>query len=129
MKKILIVLLGMLVFQSNVWAETWEDRAARKTAWSADFPDDPACWDPSIAWDTENPWIVGVGSHFLFEDLVDCFRVCAKNNTCYQAGWMDEDTASATCTSSSSDSLRNILRGDGTTSFLGPSQYARSPCK
>ena len=81
------------------------------------------------AWDSENPWIVGVGSHFLFEDLVDCFRVCAKNNTCYQAGWMDEDAASATCTSSSSDSLRNILRGDGTTSFLGPSQYARSPCK
>ena len=129
MKKILIVLFGVLVFQGYVFAETWEDRAARKAPWSAEFPDDPACWNAVVKWDTGNPWIVGVGSHFLFEDLVDCFRVCAKNNTCYQAGWMDEDTASATCTSSSSDSLRNILRGDGTTSFLGPSQYARSPCK
>ena len=129
MKKILIVLFGVLAFQGYVFAESWEDRAARKAPWSADFPDDPACWDPSIAWDTENPWMVGVGSHFLFEDLVDCFRVCAKNNTCYQAGWMDEDAASATCTSSSSDSLRNILRGDGTSLFLGPSQYAKSPCK
>ena len=116
-----LILTGM--YGGNVGAESWQDRAARKAAWSADFPDDPACWD------TENPWIVGVGSHFLFEDLVDCFRVCAKNNTCYQAGWMDEDAASATCTSSSSDSLRNILRGDGTSLFLGPSQYARSPCK
>ena len=129
MKKILIVLFGVLVFQGYVFAETWEDRAARKAPWSAEFPDDPACWNADVKWDTGNPWIVCVGSHFLYEDLVDCFRVCAKNNTCYQAGWMDEDAASATCTSSSSDSLRNILRGDGTTSFLGPSQYARSPCK
>ena len=42
MKMILIVLFGVLLFQGNVFAETWEDRAASKTPWSADFPDDPA---------------------------------------------------------------------------------------
>ena len=129
MKKLLIVLFGALIFQGYVFAESWEERAASKTPWSSDFPDDPACWNTSVEWNTVNPWVVGIGAHFLYEDYADCYRVCAKNNTCYQEGWMDEDAASATCTSSSSDSLRNILRGDGTTSFLGPSQYARSPCK
>jgi len=46
MKKILIVLFGVLAFQSTVFAETWEDRAANKVAWSVEFPDAPACWNP-----------------------------------------------------------------------------------
>ena len=129
MKKLLIVLFGALIFQGYVFAESWEERAASKTPWSSDFPDDPACWNTSVEWNTVNPWVVGIGAHFLYEDYADCYRVCAKNNTCYQEGWMDEDAASATCTSSSIDSLRNILRGDGTSVFLGPSHYAKSPCK
>ena len=129
MKKILIILFGVLAFQGYVFAESWEERAASKTPWSSDFPDDPACWNPSVEWNTVNPWVVGIGAHFLYEDYADCSRVCAKNNTCYQEGWMDEDAALATCTSSSTDSLRNILRGDGTSVFLGPSHYAKSPCK
>ena len=129
MKKLLIVLFGVLIIQGYVFAESWEERAASKTPWSSDFPDDPACWNTSVEWNTVNPWVVGIGAHFLYEDYADCYRVCAKNNTCYQEGWMDEDAASATCTSSSTDSLRNILRGDGTSVFLGPSHYAKSPCK
>ena len=30
MKKILIVLFGLLAFQAHVFAESWEERAARK---------------------------------------------------------------------------------------------------
>ena len=41
MKKILIVLFGVLAFQGYVFAESWEDRAASKTPWSSDFPHDP----------------------------------------------------------------------------------------
>ena len=54
MKKILIVLFGVLAFQGYVFAESWEERAANKTPWSADFPDDPACWNPPIGWNAEN---------------------------------------------------------------------------
>ena len=31
MKKMLIVLFGVLAFQGTVFAETWEDRAVNKT--------------------------------------------------------------------------------------------------
>ena len=101
MKEILIVLFGVLAFQGYVFAESWEERAARKAPWSADFPDDPACWNRAVEWNTVNPWVVGIGSHFLYEDFADCFRVCAKNDTCYRVGWEDEDTASAMSGSSS----------------------------
>ena len=37
MSKMLIVLFGVLVFQGYVFAETWEDRAANKTHWSAEY--------------------------------------------------------------------------------------------
>ena len=73
MKKILIVLFGVLAIQGYVFAESWEERAASKTPWSADFPDDPACWNRAIEWNTENPWVVGIGSHFLSEDYADCY--------------------------------------------------------
>ena len=61
MKKILIVLFGVLIFQGYVFAETWEDCAANKAAWSAEFPNDPACWNPPVGRNTDNPWIVGKG--------------------------------------------------------------------
>ena len=44
MKKMLIVLFGVLAFQITVFAETWEDRAANKVAWSVEFPDDPVSY-------------------------------------------------------------------------------------
>ena len=47
-RKMLVVLCGLLLFQGYVFAETWEDRAANKVAWSAEFPDDPACWNLSL---------------------------------------------------------------------------------
>ncbi|SVB38039.1 uncharacterized protein METZ01_LOCUS190893, partial [marine metagenome] len=57
----LLVLFGMLVVQSYTFAETWQDRAANKTPWSAEFADDPACWNPPVGWNSENPWVVGKG--------------------------------------------------------------------
>ena len=126
-RKMLVVLCGLLLFQSYVLAETWEDRAASKTPWSADFPDDPACWNRAVEWNTVNPWLVGIGSHFLYEDFADCFRVCAKNDTCYRVGWEDEDTASAMCTKSVTDSLRNNLKTDMGVP-LGPGEHSKSGC-
>ena len=97
MKKILIVLFGLLVFQGYVFAETWEDRAANKTPWSAEYPDDPVCWNPPVWTNTENPWIVGRGDNPAYDGLRDCFRVCAENDTCYKDGWQDTDVGSARC--------------------------------
>ena len=34
MKKILIVLIGVLAFQVHVLAESWEERAEREAPWS-----------------------------------------------------------------------------------------------
>ena len=127
-RKMLVVLCGLLLFQSYVLAETWEDRAASKTPWSTDFPDDPACWNRAVEWNTVNPWLVGIGSHFLYEDFADCFRVCAKNDTCYRVGWEDDDTASAMCTKSVTDSLRNNLKTDMGVP-LGPGEHSKSGCK
>ena len=58
MKKLLIALLGALAFQGYVFAASWEERAASKTPWNADFPDDPACWNRAVEWNTVNPWVV-----------------------------------------------------------------------
>ena len=80
-----------------MFAETWEDRAANKTAWSAEFPDDPVCWNPPVWTNTENPWIVGKGDNPGYDGLRDCFRVCAENDTCYKDGWQDTDAGSASC--------------------------------
>ena len=88
-RKMLVVLCGLLLFQSYVFAETWEDRAANKTPWSAEFADDPACWNPPVSWNTENPWIVGKGDHEAYYGLANCFRVCAENDTCYKDGWQE----------------------------------------
>ena len=96
-RKILVVLCGLLAFQGYVFAETWEDRAANKTAWSAEFPDDPVGWNPPIWTNTENPWIVGKGDNPGYDGLRDCFRVCAENDTCYKDGWQDTDAGSARC--------------------------------
>ena len=97
MKKLLVVLFGMLVFQGYVFAETWEERAERKAPWSAEFPDDPVCWNPPIWTNNENPWIVGKGDNPGYDGLRDCFRVCAENDTCYKDGWQDTDAGSASC--------------------------------
>ena len=97
MKKILIVLFGALVFQGYVFAESWEERAASKTPWSTEFPDDPVCWNPPIWTNTENPWIVGRGDNPAYDGLRDCFRVCAENDTCYKDGWQDTDVGAARC--------------------------------
>jgi len=86
-----------LAFQGYVFAETWEDRAANKTPWSTEFPDDPVCWNPPIWTNNENPWIVGKGDNPGYDGLRDCFRVCAENDTCYKDGWQDKAAASATC--------------------------------
>ena len=96
-RKMLVVLCGLLLFQSYVFAETWEDRAANKTPWSAEFADDPACWNPPVSWNTENPWIVGKGDNPGYDGLRNCFRVCAENDTCYLEGWQDTDGGSASC--------------------------------
>ena len=97
MKKILIVLFGVLAFQGYVFAESWEDRAANKTPWSVEFHDDPVCWNPPVGWNTDNPWIVGKGDNPGYDGLRDCFRVCAENDTCYKDGWQDTDAGSASC--------------------------------
>ena len=78
MKKMLIVLFGVLAFQSYVFAETWEDRAANKVAWSAENPDDPACWNPPVGWNTDNPWIVGKGDHEAYYGLANCVGPAPK---------------------------------------------------
>ena len=57
--KILVVLCGLLLFQSYVFAETWEDRAANKTPWRAEFAADPAGWNPPVSWNTENLGLSG----------------------------------------------------------------------
>ena len=112
MKKILIVLFGVLVFQGHVFAESWEERAASKTPWSADFPDDPACWNPPVGWNTDNPWVVGKGDHEAYYALANCFRTCAANDTCYRDGWHDEDGASAACDVRGIDKYRHICEGE-----------------
>ena len=43
MKKILIVLFGVLAFQAHVFAESREERAGSMAPWSIEFPDDPVC--------------------------------------------------------------------------------------
>ena len=95
--KILVVVCGLLAFQGYVFAETWEDRAANKTPWSTEFPDDPVCWNPPVWTNTENPWIVGRGDTPAYDGLRDCFRLCAENDTCYKDGWQDTDAGSARC--------------------------------
>ena len=95
--KMLVLLCGALIFQGYVFAETWEDRAANKVAWSAEFPDDPACWNPPVGWNTDNPWIVGKGYHEAYSSLANCFRVCAENDTCYRDDWRDDIAGSVTC--------------------------------
>ena len=107
-RKMLVVLCGLLLFQSYVFAETWEDRAANKTPWSAEFADDPACWNPPVSWNTENPWIVGKGDHEAYYGLANCFRVCAENDTCYKDGWQDEAGAATTCELWGIDQLRHV---------------------
>ena len=47
MKKILIVLFGVLAFQGHVFAESWEERAARMAPWSIEFPDEPSLLEPN----------------------------------------------------------------------------------
>ena len=90
-------MFGVLAVQGYVLSESWEERTARKVPWSAEFPDDPACWNPSVGWDTENPWIVGKGDSDGYDGLRNCFRVCAENETCYREDWQDEDAALAKC--------------------------------
>ena len=97
MRNMLIIVCCMLATQTIAWAETWEDRAAKKSVWSSDFPDDPACWNTSVGWNTGNPWVVGKGDHEAYYALANCFRACAENDTCYKDGWQDTDVGSASC--------------------------------
>ena len=98
----------MLATQTIAWAETWEDRAAKNSVWSSDFPDDPACWNTSVGWNTGNPWVVGKGDHEAYYALANCFRACAENDTCYKDGWQDEAVASATCELWGIDQFRHV---------------------
>ena len=114
-RKILVVVCGLLAFQGYVFAETWEDRAANKTPWSAEFADDPVCWNPPVGWNTDNPWIVGKGDHDAYYGLANCFRACAENDTCYKDGWRDEVGASATCELRGIDQFIVICAQEGST--------------
>jgi hypothetical protein len=60
-------------------------------------PDDSACWNPPVAWNIDNPWVVGKCDSDRYDGLSNCFRVCAENDACYKDGWRDEGAASATC--------------------------------
>ena len=80
----LVVLCELLAFQGYVFVETWEDRAANKASWSAEFPDDPACRNSPVGWNAENRWTIGKGDSPVYDGLQDCFRVCAEYDTCYQ---------------------------------------------
>ena len=71
MKKLLIVLFGVLAFQGYVFAESWEGRAERMAPWSSDFPDDPACGNPPVGWNADNPWVVGKGDHEAYYELAN----------------------------------------------------------
>ena len=105
MNKILLVFFCIVATPTIAWAESWEDRAENKIPWSAEFPDDPACWNPPVSPNSDNPWIVGRGDSPAYDGLRECFRACAENNTCYLEGWQDEVAGSATC------KVRGILRG------------------
>ena len=119
---------GLLVLQGCVFVETWEDRAARKLPWSAKFPDDPACWNADVEWDAEYSWIVELGKYVLFEDFVDCYRSCVRNNTCYRVGWAEDNIVSAPCSSSSDKPLRErLIPGYGM--VLGNHEIGESVCK
>ena len=107
-RKILVVVCGLLAFQGYVFAETWQDRAANKTPWSTQFPDDPACWNTSVGWNTENPWVVGKGDHEAYYALANCFRTCAGNDTCYKDGWQNEAAAATTCELWGIDQFRHV---------------------
>jgi hypothetical protein len=85
-----------LVFQGYVFAESWEERASTKTPWSADFPDDPACWNPSVEWNTDNPWVIGMGNHDEYKDLSGCISVCAGHATCYRKDYDEEEVRMTT---------------------------------
>ena len=62
--------------------------------WSIEFPDDPACWNPAVEWNNENPWVVGIGNHDEYKDLSGCISVCAAYVTCYRKGYDEEEGAS-----------------------------------
>ena len=93
MKKILIVLFGVLAFQVHVFAESWEERATRNAPWSIVFPDDPACWNSAVEWNTENLWLVGMGNHDEYKGLSGCISVCVEYVTCYRKGCDEEEGA------------------------------------
>ena len=76
--KILVVVCGLLAFQGYVFAEFWEDRAANKTPWSAEFPDDQVCWNPPIWPNNENSWIVRKGDNPAYDGLRDCLQYAQK---------------------------------------------------
>ena len=72
-------------------AESWQDHVVSKVAWNAEFPDDPAYWNPPVAWDTRIPSAVGRGHHNAYHSLADSFKACVGNDTCYRIGWVEGD--------------------------------------
>ena len=93
MKKILIVLFGVLVFQGSVWAYGGEDAkcdAGDPYTQECYAQGLSACWDmtahPSYPAQS-NPWVVGEAV-LQNDKMKDCRQVCAINDTCWQEKWV-----------------------------------------
>jgi len=95
MKKILIVLFGVLVFQGSVWAYGGEDAKC-----DAGDPYTQECYAQGLSpcWDMtahpsyptqSNPWVVGEAV-LQNDELKECRQVCAINDTCWQDKWLDD---------------------------------------
>ena len=95
MKKILIVLFGVLVFQGSVWAYGGEDAkcdAGDPYTQECHAQGLSACWDmtahPSYPAQS-NPWVVGEAV-LQNDKMKECRQVCAINDTCWQDKWLDD---------------------------------------
>ena len=89
MKKILIVLFGVLAFQGSVWADAKCDAGDPYTQECHAQGLSP-CWDmnthPSYPAQS-NPWVVGEAV-LQNDKMKDCRQVCAINDTCWQEKWV-----------------------------------------
>ena len=89
MKKILIVLLGILAFQGSVWGDT-KCNAGDPYAQECHAQGLSACWDmtahPSYPAQS-NPWVVGEAV-LQNDKMKECRQVCAINDTCWQEKWV-----------------------------------------
>ena len=91
MKKILIVLFGVLVFQGSVWADAKCDAGDPYTQ-ECYAQGLSACWDMTVhpSWPAQsNPWVVGEAA-IQNDELKDCRQVSAINDTVWYDKWLDD---------------------------------------